>query len=156
MKKDEKYYEDVKYDLRGYLQILLCNINNAASLVSERKSLFNRKTKNTQLKRDLYSAINYAHMAEHAFNDLIDMLETHPDTVNEYLLEQERLKSLKPKAYKAMAKRGIIELDETGEPKEWKMGNIHVYWSELKKLMKKEYGVDWRSPADRNSHIRYD
>lgn len=95
-------------------------------------------------------------MATRAFNDLIDLLEAHPETVGEYLLEQKRLKSLESQVYKAMAKRGIIELDENGEPKEWKMGNIHAYWSELKKLMKKEYGVDWKSPADRNPHTRYD
>ena len=95
-------------------------------------------------------------MATRAFNDLIDLLETRPETVSEYLLEQKRLKSSEPQVYKAMAKRGIIELDENGEPKEWKMGNIHAYWSELKKLMKKEYGVDWKSPADRNPHTRYD
>ena len=133
MKKGEKYYGDIKFDLSGYLQILTRNINSAMSLASERKSLFNRKTKNAQLKRDICSAVNYTHMATHAFNDLIDLLD-----------------------YKAMAKRGIIELDENGEPKEWKMGNIHAYWSELKKLMKKEYGVDWKSPADRNPHTRYD
>ena len=124
--------------------------NSAMSLASERKSLFNRKTKNAQLKRDIRSAVNYAYMATRAFNDLIDLLEAHPETVSEYLLEQKRLKSLESQVYKAMAKRGIIELDENGEPKEWKMGNIHAYWSELKKLMKKEYDVDWKSPADRN------
>ena len=156
MKKGEKYYEDIKFDLSGYLQILTRNINSAMSLASERKSLFNKKTKNAQLKRDIHSAVNYAHMATRAFNDLIDLLETRPETVSEYLLEQKRLKSLEPQVYKAMAKRGIIELDENGEPKEWKMGNIHAYWSELKKLMKKEYGVDWKSPADRNPHTRYD
>lgn len=156
MKKGEKYYEDIKFDLSGYLQILTRNINSAMSLASEGKSLFNKKTKNAQLKRDIHSAVNYAHMATRAFNDLIDLLETCPETVSEYLLEQKRLKSLEPQVYKAMAKRGIIELDENGEPKEWKMGNIHAYWSELKKLMKKEYGVDWKSPADRNPHTRYD
>ena len=156
MKKGEKYYGDIKFDLSGYLQILTRNINSAMSLASERKSLFNKKTKNAQLKRDIHSAVNYAHMATRAFNDLIDLLETRPETVSEYLLEQKRLKSLEPQVYKAMAKRGIIELDENGETKEWKMGNIHVYWSELKKLMKKEYGVDWKSPADRNPHTRYD
>ena len=62
-------------------------------------------------------------MATRAFNDLIDLLETRPETVSEYLLEQKRLKSSEPQVYKAMAKRGIIELDENGEPKEWKMGN---------------------------------
>ena len=156
MKKGEKYYGDIKFDLSGYLQILTRNINSAMSLASERKSLFNRKTKNAQLKRDIHSAVNYAHMATHAFNDLIDLLETRPETVSEYLLEQKRLKSLEPQVYKAMAKRRIIELNENGEPKEWKMGNIHAYWSELKKLMKKEYDVDWKSPADRNPHTRYD
>ena len=156
MKNGEKYYGDIKFDLSGYLQILTRNINSAMSLASERKSLFNKKTKNAQLKRDIHSAFNYAHMATRAFNDLIDLLETRPETVSEYLLEQKRLKSLEPQVYKAMAKRGIIELDENGEPKEWKMGNIHAYWSELKKLMKKEYGVDWKSPADRNPHTRYD
>ena len=156
MEKGEKYYGDIKFDLSGYLQILTRNINSAMSLASERKSLFNKKTKNAQLKRDIHSAVNYAHMATRAFNDLIDLLETRPETVSEYLLEQKRLKSLEPQVYKAMAKRGIIELDENGEPKEWKMGNIHAYWSELKKLMKKEYDVDWKSPADRNPHTRYD
>jgi hypothetical protein len=43
MKKGEKYYGDIKFDLSGYLQILTRNINSAMSLASERKSLFNKK-----------------------------------------------------------------------------------------------------------------
>ncbi|MDO4780941.1 MAG: hypothetical protein Q4A34_00910 [Candidatus Saccharibacteria bacterium] len=156
MKKDKNHYEDVKNDLHDYLQILTRNINNAMGLVSERKGFFGRKTKNALLERDLRSAINYARMTTHALNDLIDLLEAYPEAVSDYLLEQERLKSLKPKVYRAMAKRGVIELDENGEPKGWRRGTVHVYWSELKKLMKKEYGIDWESPADKNPQIRYD
>ena len=95
-------------------------------------------------------------MAASTFNELIELLESYPDTVSNYLLEQKMLKSLEPKVYKAMAKKGLIELDENGGPKEWRRGTINAYWLEQKRLMKKEYGVDWKSPADRNPHTRYD
>lgn len=38
MKKGEKYYGDIKFDLSGYLQILTRNINSAMSLASEKKA----------------------------------------------------------------------------------------------------------------------
>ena len=156
MKEDKKHYEDIKGGLHSDFQILIRSLYTAMGLISERKGLFNRKTKNARLKLELHSALNSADMAASTFNELIELLESYPDTVSNYLLEQKMLKSLEPKVYKAMAKKGLIELDENGEPKEWRRGTINAYWLEQKRLMKKEYGVDWKSPADRNTHTRYD
>ena len=122
MKEDKKHYEDIKGGLHSDFQILIRSLYTAMGLISERKGLFNRKTKNVRLKLELHSALNSADMAASTFNELIELLESYPDTVSNYLLEQKMLKSLEPKVYKAMAKKGLIELDENGEPKEWRRG----------------------------------
>lgn len=36
------------------------------------------------------------------------------------------------------------------------MGYCHYFWSEKKKLLKKRYGIKWRSPSDLNPSIHYD
>lgn len=158
MKEDEKDYEYFRGGLRGSLQILTRSLNEAVRIMSEgqKRRLFYKKSKHSDLERLLHTAHSSAHRVAYDFDEFINLLEACPKSISDYLLEQERLKSLESKAYRAMARRGVIELDENGEPREWKLGNIHAYWSEMKKLMRKEYGVDWKSPADRNPHTRYD
>lgn len=158
MKEHKKDYEYLRGDLRANLQILTRSLDGAVRIMSEgqKRRLFSKKSKHSDLERLLCTAHSNVYRIAYDFDEFINLLEACPKSISDYLLEQERLKSLESKAYRAMARRGVIELDENGKPREWKLGNIHAYWSEMKKLMRKEYGVDWKSPADRNPHTRYD
>ena len=51
------------------------------------------------------------------------------------------------------------ELDEKifariGKPKG--MGYCHRYWSVKKEILKKDYGIEWSSPANLNPHVYFD
>lgn len=158
MKEHKKDYEYLRGDLRANLQILTRSLDGAVRIMSEgqKRRLFSKKSKHPDLERLLCTAHSNVYRIAYDFDEFISLLEAYPKTVSDYLLEQERLKLLEPKAYKAMARKGVIELDENGEPKDWRRGVVHVYWSELKRLMKEEYGVEWKSPAEKNPQIRYD
>lgn len=36
------------------------------------------------------------------------------------------------------------------------LGYCHVYWAVKKRILKEKYGIDWKSPAELNPHIRFD
>ena len=36
------------------------------------------------------------------------------------------------------------------------LGYCHSYWAVKKRILKEQYGIDWRSPAELNPHILYD
>ena len=36
------------------------------------------------------------------------------------------------------------------------LGYCHMYWATKKELLKKEYGIDWKSPAEMNPHALFD
>jgi len=36
------------------------------------------------------------------------------------------------------------------------MGFCHHYWKVKKEILKKDYGIEWKSPAELNPHILYD
>ena len=36
------------------------------------------------------------------------------------------------------------------------LGYCHLFWGEQKRILKDKYGIDWKSPTDRNPDIRYD
>lgn len=35
------------------------------------------------------------------------------------------------------------------------VGFIHIYWSTKKRILKKDYGIDWKTPEELNPHISY-
>ena len=35
-------------------------------------------------------------------------------------------------------------------------GYCHRYWEVKKKILKKHYGIDWKSPKELNPHIKFD
>ena len=41
-----------------------------------------------------------------------------------------------------------------GKPRE--KGYCHLYWSVKREILKEDYGIEWRSPAALNPHIRFD
>ena len=47
------------------------------------------------------------------------------------------------------AKRNLIFKRKT-------LGYCHTFWNEQKRILKDRYGIDWKTPADRNPDIRYD
>ena len=36
------------------------------------------------------------------------------------------------------------------------IGLIHVFWDEKQRVLKENYQIDWKSPAELNTHICYD
>lgn len=36
------------------------------------------------------------------------------------------------------------------------MGFCHTYWYRKKQILKEEYGIDWKSPADMNPMMCFD
>lgn len=36
------------------------------------------------------------------------------------------------------------------------MGFCHLYWSVKKEILKKDYGIEWRSPAAMNPRVLFD
>ena len=36
------------------------------------------------------------------------------------------------------------------------MGFCHLYWSTKRRILKEEYGIDWKSPSQLNPHILFD
>lgn len=36
------------------------------------------------------------------------------------------------------------------------MGYCHQYWAEKKRILRQEYGIDWRSPAEMNPGTMFD
>lgn len=36
------------------------------------------------------------------------------------------------------------------------LGFCHLYWMEKKRILKEEYGIDWRSPAELNPSACFD
>lgn len=35
-------------------------------------------------------------------------------------------------------------------------GYCHLFWAEKKQILKEEYGIDWKSPAEMNMNITFD
>lgn len=35
-------------------------------------------------------------------------------------------------------------------------GYCHVFWTTKKQILKEEYGIDWKSPAEMNMNITFD
>lgn len=35
-------------------------------------------------------------------------------------------------------------------------GYCHVFWKKQKQILRDKYGIDWKTPAERNPHTRYD
>ena len=35
-------------------------------------------------------------------------------------------------------------------------GGCHLYWSVKKMILKRDYNIDWKSPAELNPHIIFD
>ena len=46
------------------------------------------------------------------------------------------------------------ERELEAEPKG--MGFCHTFWKTMKRILKEEFGVDWRTPAELNPHVRFD
>ena len=61
-----------------------------------------------------------------------------------------------------MAKEAAIEdhkqhfPDVHVSPSNFGMGFCHVIWRHKKRILKEQYGIDWKSPAEMNPHIWYD
>jgi hypothetical protein len=57
--------------------------------------------------------------------------------------------------YKKVIKKVEKELER--QMKDWPqgLGQCHIYWN-LKKRLLAEYGVNWRSPSECNTHIIFD
>ena len=36
------------------------------------------------------------------------------------------------------------------------MGYCHLYWGAKKRILKRDYGIDWKSPSELNPHVRFD
>ncbi|MBE6634384.1 MAG: hypothetical protein E7620_08615 [Ruminococcaceae bacterium] len=36
------------------------------------------------------------------------------------------------------------------------MGYCHLYWSVKRNILKKDYGIEWRSPAEMNPGVLFD
>jgi len=47
------------------------------------------------------------------------------------------------------AKRNLIFTRKT-------LGYCHVFWGEQKRILKDKYGIDWKTPAERNPNARFD
>ena len=53
------------------------------------------------------------------------------------------------KVAREMKKRGY-------PPKATLIGWCHLYWSVKKEVLKKDYSIDWKSPAEMNPQYSYD
>ena len=36
------------------------------------------------------------------------------------------------------------------------LGDIHIYWTEKKRILKEKYNIDWKTPQERNPDARWD
>ncbi len=52
---------------------------------------------------------------------------------------------------KELEKEIIAEIGKGGY-----MGYCHLYWGAKKRILKEKYGIEWKSPAERNPHVCYD
>ncbi|MEM7791764.1 MAG: hypothetical protein AAF546_10210 [Verrucomicrobiota bacterium] len=46
--------------------------------------------------------------------------------------------------------------DKKAEEYGRQLGQIHVFWSEKKRVLRQNYQIDWKTPAELNTHICYD
>ena len=37
-----------------------------------------------------------------------------------------------------------------------RMGGVHIFWDLKKKILREKYGIDWKTPAERNPEVKYD
>lgn len=58
--------------------------------------------------------------------------------------------------YQEVIKDVEKELDELLKDKPRSMGFCHIYWYEKKRILKEKYGIEWKSPALMNPHVRFD
>lgn len=50
------------------------------------------------------------------------------------------------------------EVDEQlkDHPMKDRIGFVHFYWNTKKEILKKKYGIEWKSPKEMNPHIIFD
>src|SRR6185503_4157204 len=66
---------------------------------------------------------------------------------------QETDETLAPK-FKEAKQEARARLEQRGiKPK---LGYVHTYWPELKKVLKEKFGITWYSPAELNLYTIYD
>lgn len=41
-------------------------------------------------------------------------------------------------------------------PEEFGMGYCHLYWAKKREILKRDYNIDWKSPAQLNPFVRFD
>lgn len=51
-----------------------------------------------------------------------------------------------------------LEVDQAvaGDPRRGSMGFVHLRWEVKKRILKQNYGIEWRSPAELNPHVMFD
>jgi len=49
----------------------------------------------------------------------------------------------------------LDRLNERLDKQGVRMGRCHIYWKKQKERLK-EYGIDWKTPAEMNPHTRFD
>ena len=65
------------------------------------------------------------------------------------------LKKIEPEVDEKLIELGDLTIDENGK-KIYKMGSANVIWQIQKDILKEKYGIEWKSPQEKNPNINYD
>lgn len=79
----------------------------------------------------------------------IQELDSKDKMVNKYLDE------IKGEVDQEMIKRGLMYIDDNGS-KVSKFGSATTRWEIEKRILKERYNINWQSPADKNSGMKFD
>ena len=67
---------------------------------------------------------------------------------------EKRIKEIEDEVDQEMIKQGLLKI-ENGR-KIPSFGSCHVRWGIEKKILKERFGIDWKTPAEKNPYIDYD
>ena len=114
-----------------------------------------QRTKDVQILGlvDFAQEVNVVAIAK----DMIRKKILHPKGAPYTVVGGERrdLQEFDPKLkdkFEAAGEEARIKLKNIGSH----MGVCHVHWSTKKKILKKKYNIDWKTPAEMNPYILYD
>ena len=86
---------------------------------------------------------------------IVTKIQHHDMTMNE--VSPSRLAEYKAINAEVEARAKKLTHEQLHMPEDqWWMGACHVYWQHKKQILRKEYGIVWRSPQDLNPETLFD
>lgn len=61
---------------------------------------------------------------------------------------------IEPEIDAALMEQGLLTIKD-GD-KQYALGACHSVWGMQKRILRERYGIDWKTPAERNPHITFD